>query len=133
MGLPTLWDRPHQLPSSASGPGTTPSTRASARRPRSKKTGSSSSSVREVIDEPRAREAGDLVEGARFLEQVRRAFYDLKALLAREAVEGLPVHLDDRGVVAPDDKQGRRHRYRRNGSRGQQPCRAQKLDSRADD
>src|SRR3954449_9632424 len=58
--------------------------------------------------EPLAGQAGNPLQRARFLEQVRGAGNDLHAFLTLQRTHGLFVHLDDGMVLSADDQKRRR-------------------------
>jgi hypothetical protein len=60
-----------------------------------------------VPGEPIPGQPRDLLQGPRFLEQVRRAGHDLQARPARQFPQGAPVQLDDHRVPGSDDQQRR--------------------------
>jgi hypothetical protein len=70
--------------------------------------GSLPSPPSQVPHEPLACQARHLLEGARLLEEVRRAGDDGELLRRGEERQSLPVEPEDRGVVAADDQERRR-------------------------
>ena len=58
-----------------------------------------------MADEPVAGQAGDLLQGAGFPEEVGRPGDDLEAGLTGELGHRLPVELDDERVASADDQQ----------------------------
>jgi hypothetical protein len=61
----------------------------------------------EVTNEPVTSEARDLLQRARFLEEMGCARHDLELHFARKELHGSAIELDDHRVIAPDDQQYR--------------------------
>ena len=61
-----------------------------------------------VLEKPVCSKLSHLSEGAGLLKKVGRSRYDDHVFLTLEILKGFPVHGNNRPVVAPDDKQGRR-------------------------
>jgi hypothetical protein len=62
----------------------------------------------QVLFEPRGGEAGDLLEGARFFEEMRGARNYLQFFLAPKPSKRLLIQLDDRLIPPADYQEGRR-------------------------